>query len=236
MKVLSFSLLFLIPALLIAQPKLVFEGGEIKDWGKIERKYGPLKTEIKIKNTGNKDLEIFAVKPGCGCTTAPIDKSIIAPNDFATVQVTLRIDKDTGPIKKNIEITSNDPRNDKVNYFLKAYIVVPLSTFPKFLNFGNMNVNQKSESKLVISNNINKDIKVKNIKMNSKELKLNLKKGDILKAKTDFTLEATAKTEVLGRYAGEITIETDNKDMPELVIKLNGSVSGTGTKLNIPNK
>jgi len=40
-----------------------------------------------LHNTGDRDLKITKVNPGCGCTQAPLDKDVIPPGDSARLEI-----------------------------------------------------------------------------------------------------------------------------------------------------
>ena len=192
-------------------PKIEFVGGNTYDWGKVKRNEGPLKAKIQVKNVGNDDLKIHSVKPGCGCTTAPISKELLKPGEIATIDVTLNISKQSGKVNKGIAITSNDPTNDKVNYMLKAEVEVPMTVFPKTLNFGNFDEGKETIAKIVLSNNTDKKIKVLGLN-GLGDIKLNIKEGSVLNPKENFAIEAKYTAKQSGVLNQKITIINDSED------------------------
>lgn len=64
-----------------------------------------------LRNTGNDSLRIFKVKPGCGCTNAPLSKDVIGPGDSASVKIVFDSKNMTGKMVKEVEVFSNDPAN-----------------------------------------------------------------------------------------------------------------------------
>src|SRR5438105_11547865 len=68
-----------------AQGKLEVIGGDTYDWGAVAP--AKLKTVIQIKNVGTDSLVISNVHPSCGCTTAPIDKSMLKPGEIGKISV-----------------------------------------------------------------------------------------------------------------------------------------------------
>lgn len=223
-KVVLFLTAMLITSSLYSQPKFEFVGSKGKDWGKVLQNSGPLHTTIKIKNTGNKTLEIFAVKPGCGCTNAPIDKNLIDPGEIATVKVTLKIDKDSGPVTKGIEFTSNDPKNDRIGYDLKANIKVPLELFPTFMNMGNITPNKEISGRVVLSNHTKRDIKITQVKTSHPKLKTTFKVGQVLKAGSHNPVEGIINSGDEGMIDARIILMTNSKAYPIIEIPVRGMV------------
>lgn len=223
-KVIPIIIALCITSVAFSQPKFEFVGSSEKDWGKVMQKEGPLKTTIKIKNTGNKLLEIYGVKPGCGCTTAPIDKKLLGPGDVATVKVVLKIEKDNGPITKGIEFTTNDPENDRIDYLLKANVKIPIELFPKFMNMGAVNLNTEMTARIVISNHTEKDITVTNVSVTDSRIKTNFKKGFVLKAGSHNSVEGILKSGEEGVVDAKIVLITNSKKYPLVEIPVRGVV------------
>jgi len=60
-----------------------------------------------IKNTGGDTLRIADVKPGCGCTKAPIDKKELAVGDSTRVELIFSTGKMNSRVRKSATIMSN---------------------------------------------------------------------------------------------------------------------------------
>ena len=78
-----FVLTFCLSGLVIAQPQMEIIGGDTYNWGKVKPGKNPLKATILVRNIGNEELHITQVRPGCGCTTAPLDKDKLKQGDTA---------------------------------------------------------------------------------------------------------------------------------------------------------
>jgi len=209
---------------LYSQPKLEVVGGDTYDWGKSKSTQGKLQTVIVLKNIGNQPLKIYGVNATCGCTTAPISKNEIAPNDTAGINVTLNISTYSGDVKKNIEVRSNDPDNPTKVIWLKTHVIKPVSLFPQYLNFANMVIGKETISKVVITNSSEEPIKIKTVYTYPDGLKINLKEGDEIAPNTDFALEARITPKFPGRFQANIKLETTHPDVPILLINGIGSV------------
>jgi hypothetical protein len=218
------SLCFILSINLHSQPKIEIVGGDTYDWGTVKVTPEPLKAKILLKNAGGPDtLKVFTVRPGCGCTTAPLDKDAIAPGETATIDVTLNVSSYSDEVHKTVTITSNDPVNNLIILNLKAFVIQPVMVFPKFLNFGGAIANEESIGKVVIKNNTDKKITFKEIKIEPEELKVNFKKDDFVPAKGDFTIEAKILVKKEGSFRGNIMIKTDNEEAPKISIQVYGN-------------
>ncbi|MBE2188333.1 MAG: DUF1573 domain-containing protein [Candidatus Kapabacteria bacterium] len=208
-------------SLLLAQPKLEIEGGTTYDWGRVTPEQNPLKASIKLHNKGNQTLEIKRVKPGCGCTTAPLDTNIIAPGKYATLDVTLNVSTYDGPVTKSISIFTNEAE-ERTTLMIKADVMRPITVFPKFLSFPKLFINEESVGKVVITNNTDKPVKVKEVEVSARviagavdgdaTMKVNVKVGDILNPKVPYTVEATILPKANGRLSSSVKIKTDCKE------------------------
>ena len=145
----------------IAQPKLEVIGGSTIDWGKVQASKDPLKANLKLKNVGNQPLKISEVKPGCGCTTAPLDKKYLKPGEIATVNVGLSPGTAAGELIKGLTITSNDPKVPVKAITLKAYILRPIQVLPQpYIAFPQVNVGTTAEASMILKNTSNRPIAI----------------------------------------------------------------------------
>ncbi|MFH1051307.1 MAG: DUF1573 domain-containing protein [bacterium] len=221
MRILTIIIILLGYAIAYSQPQIQIEGNDVYDWGKIDPKGKSLTAKVKIFNKGNETLKITEVKPGCGCTTAPLDKNDIEPNGFATLSITLNVSND-GPVQKSIRINSNDPKAPIKHLTLKADIVRPIGLSRKFLNFGNLELDKETQSSVTINNNTNKDIHIKDIITEPKDLVLNINKNSVIKAQKELILEIKYTPKNSNNLSGKVSIKTDNKEMESFEISIWG--------------
>jgi hypothetical protein len=218
------ALLFIAGTCAFAQPKLEIVGGDTHDWGKVKAKDSPLKASVKIKNVGTEDLKISDVRPGCGCTTAPLDKKELKPGDEATMDVSLNIGANSGPLTKSITISSNDPATPTKIMYLKADVVRPIQILPtQYLSFGELTVGQTGEAKLTIKNTTTADITLSDFETTG-GLVLNLKKPTVLKGGSEVELIAKVSPKEKGYFNGSVKMKTTNADNPVLDIVAYGNV------------
>lgn len=87
--------------------------------------------EILIRNPGRADLVIDGVSTSCGCTSAEVDPSVIAPGEQGTLHI--RFDsgahgpETNGLVMRQIFIASNDPSQVEAEVRLHATIMPPES-------------------------------------------------------------------------------------------------------------
>jgi len=229
MKVFSIILIILGYTFAYSQPQIQIEGNDVYDWGIVDSKDKPLTAKVKIFNKGNDTLKIENVRPGCGCTTAPLDKYNIEPNGYATLDITLKVSSD-GKIKKSIRITSNDPVSPTKILSIKANIVPPLSLSVRFLNFGVLTINKESVATVKIKNNTEKSIKINDIIFEPKELSSNIKKTTEIPSNKELTLEVKYTPTKSTEFSGKVTLKTDYKNMKTIELSVVGRFPKTEKK------
>jgi hypothetical protein len=219
-KIVKIAFLFFISFLTIqAQPNLLFEGGNMYDWGNVKPDDSPLKAKVKILNKGNDTLKILKVQPGCGCTTAPIDKDKIEPGGFATLDITFDVHTASGVINKNIKIQTNNEMRPIDMYYLRANVVRPASFVGEnYFNFGTISVGKDYTKEVKIHNNSGKEIKIDEILKVPDYCKLNIEKGSIIPVDKDYTLKAIINLKNPGIFSFSIKIKTDQSKEPDLFI------------------
>lgn len=200
---------------LFSQPKIEIVGGETLDWGKVKLEDSPLTKKVQIKNAGTETLKILNVKPGCGCTTAPLDKTELGPGEIATMDVTLRL-SDGGQVSKSIRIQSNDSEKENTMVILKADVFTPITVAPKYLSFRNMTVGTESKAVTTITNNTEEPIKIKNIKLNPEDILININPETVLKPHEPLAIEVNITPKEPGRLHADILLETDHQGMKQL--------------------
>lgn len=208
-------------------PRFEIEGGFTYDWGNVKPEDSPLKAKVKIMNTGNQLLEIKEVKPGCGCTTAPLQNDKIKPGEHTYLDVTLKMSNYSGNVRKTILIRSNDPTKARSVLTLKCNVQRPYKIFPRFLSFNRMYLNEVNSSRVNISNKTNKPMTITNLDFKPEGLKLNIKEGDVIPANETITIEASYTPTTVAPFSGVVKIEVDNAEVSEpIAIRVWGRIIG----------
>lgn len=213
---------------LFSAPKLRFENGDTYDWGKVRSVDEPLKAKIRIYNDGEDTLKILAVRPGCGCTAAPLDKYNIEPNGFATMEVSLLVPKSPGQHTKSILFRTNDPLKEETYFYLKAEFVPPLKFFPdsKVMASGLL-IGDTALYKVIMKNTSGEEIIIKEPTTEPKDvISSNLKPDLVLKPEEEFTVEIKISPNNIGNLSGKVKFKTTFPDLPRVEIPVFGIVTG----------
>ncbi len=88
-----------------AGPKMEILNPEF-DWGICTQRVN-INHIFWIKSVGDETLRITHIKPGCGCTKAPIQDSVLAPGDSTMLQITMNTRAFRGNTVKKPKITTN---------------------------------------------------------------------------------------------------------------------------------
>ncbi len=116
----SAFMLFILGNIAVAQPEM-YIAPKIFDFGYIT---GDCKVShvFKIHNTGSDSLKIAQVKPGCGCTKAPLGKDALAPDETTELEIIFSNGKRTGSTTKFTAIHTNE-RIPMTRISIKAYTI-----------------------------------------------------------------------------------------------------------------
>jgi hypothetical protein len=88
---------------------------------------------FELKNTGDSDLVITAIRPACGCTAAELTNSTIPPGESAKLATKLTLAGRSGDVHKTILIESNDPANPAFQLGMQGKIVTEVAVVPSVL-------------------------------------------------------------------------------------------------------
>lgn len=100
--------------------ELTFESQTI-DFGNVNGD-APTEKEVRLSNTGKKELLLKSIQPNCSCVTAAASKTSLKPGESATVRITFIPQERSGTQNKAITFYSNDPKNPVQRLTFTAYI------------------------------------------------------------------------------------------------------------------
>lgn len=88
--------------------------------------------EVSVQNNGQADLIIDTVTTSCGCTQATIEPLTIPAGSSGTLSISFDSGAHgpalTGPLVRQVFITSNDPQQPEITVELTANILPPAGT------------------------------------------------------------------------------------------------------------
>lgn len=95
------------------------------DFGKISRKNGLVNKEFIIANKGRGDLVIGDIVTSCGCTSAKLDKTVVAPDSSAVLTVNFDPnfhEEPQGRFSRSVFVPTNDPNNEEIEFKISVEI------------------------------------------------------------------------------------------------------------------
>ena len=188
--------------------------------------------EIEIENTGTDTLKIERVRASCGCTAAQPAKTVLAPGESTTVNVSFNSTRRFGQQRKHVYIFSNDPQNSEFRFSFSAIVVKEKDDQSSLLTAPQLKMNRHTydfgkahegaKLKLTVDlENVGKDVlEIRDVKtscgctvaeLSSKKLKPG-EKGNI-----DIEFDTTDRT---GKMARTVTLISNDPKNPEQTITL----------------
>lgn len=178
-----------------------------------------------VRNTGNDTLRIIAVKPGCGCTTAPLSKDAIAPGDSAELKVVFDSKNMLGGMVKNIDIFSNDPGQQSMSIKFFAQVNREhefVRAEPNVLRFSKFGTKDGKLIKTVdIANKFDSDIEISLIELPSSKFKIDKKSAKVRPGETaTFTIEQLQAVVDENDVLASVTFEFAGKETDRITVPL----------------
>jgi hypothetical protein len=169
-----------------------------------------------FKNIGTDTLIISNVKPTCGCTTAPLSDSNVAPGNEARVTATFNTKNFNGRVTKQIFVDSSDPIKPYLKVTFSATINNPLQTIvpsPTEADFGNVKIGAAAQLKITITNDDKSNANLAIVEESAPSIvKASLANNSIApKGTTELVLDLLPQT-VAKVMAQSITLES--RDLP----------------------
>jgi hypothetical protein len=94
-----------------------------------------LKHRFMVANTGDAPRSIKEAKASCGCTTAVVGKTLLAPGEIGEIEAVFHTKGQRGKVAKTIQVSTDDPGNPLQVLILEAEIVLEVVMDPPELRF-----------------------------------------------------------------------------------------------------
>lgn len=221
---------------LLALTAASFAGGQMTKQPKIELSHEqfyfgfmPMNAIVQhsywIRNKGNDTLQIISVKPGCGCTTAPLSKEKIAPDDSALLKVTFDSKNMVGKMVKDVEIFSNDPQKPSTSVRFFAVVnrehdfVRATPNALRFSKFGSKD--GRMVKALDIKNGSNETFELKVVELPADYVAIDKKTAKLKPGETaTFQVEQTASVKNESDVLTSLTVEFIGQETDRITIPI----------------
>jgi hypothetical protein len=125
------------------------------------------KGEIKIRNTGDAELQILNIQSSCGCTATKLKATDrrIPPGGEVTLFVTMKPSKTRHGERfvKSVTISSNDPLRPALPVRVEAQVKLGVDTIPYSLIFKKMQYGEVREQDLKLASMTDEAFRITNI-------------------------------------------------------------------------
>ena len=194
-------------------PKATFESPEL-DFGRV-RGGAVITHDFRFTNTGTGPLEIVAVRPSCGCTTAGDFDKIVRPGQSGKIPIRLETEKFSGNLSKSVTIHTNVSGSEgTITLRLYGEVWRALDVKPRKASFGRVMNDHEQVRRLTIINNTDQTPHLTDIRSTNPVFRATIRAIDSPKR---FELIVTAVPPFKdGRNSGRITLSTGIADLPTL--------------------
>lgn len=191
-------------------------------------KTGRVSHTYQIKNIGQDTLIIVKVRTTCGCTTAPLSKQRIAPNQTADMKVIFNPTKIVvGETTKKVQVISNDPANPFAEVQFTAKIgksnsLVKLT--PTGINFDTVSQGTEDVRTLTIENISGEKLSIKLIEGPGENIDLDLESKSLKPGESIQITLKLKKEAASGNLHTSLTLDFEDSKIARVSIPIHGVV------------
>jgi hypothetical protein len=200
------------------------------DFGKVARG-SKLKHSFPVVNKTNVPIRIVNWQTKCGCTEVKVGSMTIPPGAQTFVEATLDTTKFQGPKSSGLTLILDQPSSIQLDLGLECYIEPALTLTPGLVDFGTVLRSAKPQTTLLL--NYSGSIsgwQVTSMKTISAALSARIEQvGTTATGGPQYRLTATLDPAALrdGRFKDEITLVTNDPNMPQIPVSVAGKVQST---------
>jgi hypothetical protein len=81
--------------------------------------------QFTVANRGWSPLILSGFRTSCTCSVATVEKPELPPGESTPVTVRIRIDSQSGEIRRAVQVNSNDPRSPQVTFAAIGRVAKP---------------------------------------------------------------------------------------------------------------
>lgn len=205
----------------ISFSETIWDFGYVPKGGKVSHTY-------QIKNLGEDTLIIAKVRTTCGCTTVPLPKQRIAPNETADMKAIFSPGKiKVGETTKKLRVVSNDPINPfaEVQFTAKIGLTNSLVKItPLEITFDSISREAEAEKYVTIENISGDKLSVKLIEGPGDYVEMDLK-NDYLNPEQIIQIPLRLKKEAtLGQLNTSVTLDFESSRIVRVSIPISAEI------------
>jgi hypothetical protein len=176
-----------------------------------------VKHDFVFTNTGSAALEILAVKPGCGCTTAGTWDKKVEPGKTGTIPLQFNSGAFNGPVTKFATVTTSDAVASNVVLQLTGTIWKAIEITPPMAVFNFSSEDQSNATKVLrILNNLPEPLTLSDLQCTNESFQAELK---TVQPGKEFELSISAVPPFKSpSIAAAVTLKTSSRQMPMISV------------------
>jgi hypothetical protein len=195
-----------------------------------------VKYSFVFTNVGDQTLEVTAVQPSCGCTTAGDWTHKVEPGQTGTVAVQFNSDHFNGPVFKTISVTSNDKQRPVNVLQLKGTVWKPIELVPQYTVINVPPDSSSASASIKILNHANDPLTVSSPECTAKNFSVTLTTNT---PGQEYTVALKSAIELnVGNIQGKIALKTSSTKTPNLDIpfwvNVQPAVSVSPPRISLP--
>jgi len=153
-----------------------------------------------------------------------VSNDVIPPGGEGEIKASLKTAGRSGPIKKRITVTSDDPATPRLVLTLEGEIVVDVETKPRRVSYGQLGKGEKGTQEFAIEVREPDKVKITKVAIDDDRFNLKRKDGDSAGNAT-YELEFLG-TDELGRVNATVVVEFSGSDVSKIDLPVRASVVG----------
>jgi hypothetical protein len=200
-----------------------------KDFGSVPR--GPTLTHhFRLVNNTNGPVSVAGVRVSCGCTTATVLKSRLAPGEETYLVARMDTSRFIGPRTVTIFVTFSEPSFDEVRLWVQANSRSDFQVAPDGLSFGQVKRGSTPAASVVITFYGSAAAQVIEVHSDSNYIRPVVKELRRSDAEVAYELSARLRGDLpVGKWYTDIWLKTNNPSMPQVRVPLTVEVESALT-------
>jgi len=196
------------------------------DFGKIgpERK---VSYRFKVTNTGKAYLNITRLNPSCGCTYTMMGKWSLAPDESTEVEVSFNPAGFRGPVRKSLQVISDDPANPTVTLTFEADVIQDVIPDTTALFVNDLIRNTTRSTTLRLRSGNGKPVQVKDVKIPGAAYVTAIPRQEGNDVILDITVDAKKISAGKRMGADSISIITTSERNPRIEVAIQWSLKNS---------
>jgi hypothetical protein len=207
-------------------PRIAFDREE-HDFGVVGQEK-EVRTEFQVSNRGTGLLRLTAVKADCGCAVAEVADRELSPGESVKMPVLFRTMSFVGPMTKRVRVWSDDPERPTADVLLRIDVSAGIVLVPPRLAFGDVLRGTQPTATVTArwKEGIGRPFRVLRIDPGSLDVEIATSPFESPPWHGTKLVARFRKPPPPGPFSARLVLETDDPDLPRLVVPATGFVSG----------